>query len=135
MGKADNNCKFRAAEPKVPILITNVHKDTSKSDITEYIREKTKDNISLDQIVMKNKNSNHNAYKFYVCKNKVNMFLDEKLWPSGVIFRRFITSSYKPTENNDYASTSQAAVSATVDATIATHATTSSNNKAVNGNK
>jgi hypothetical protein len=38
----DSSCKFRAAEQKVPILITNVHTDTSPSDIIDYIHDKTR---------------------------------------------------------------------------------------------
>ncbi|XP_063367591.1 uncharacterized protein LOC134658747 [Cydia amplana] len=94
MGKADIKTNFKAADPKIPIMITNVHKDTSKADIINYIREKTSDVVTLEQIVMKNKNTNYNAYKFYVCQEKVSMFLDESLWPSGIIFRRFITSKH-----------------------------------------
>lgn len=95
-GKAttDINCKFKAAESKIPILITNVHKDTSQTDIIDYIYEKTLESVKLKQIAMKDKNKYHNAYKFYVSKHKLGMFLDESLWPKDIIFRRFVTTKY-----------------------------------------
>lgn len=81
--------KFKAADTKVPIFITNVHKDTTVKDITEYIREKTKENISLERIIMKEE-KDHNAYKFFVSENKLSMFLNDSLWPKGILFRRFM---------------------------------------------
>lgn len=80
---------FRAADRKIPIFITNVHKGTSESDICKYIYGKTCENVILSKIVMK-KQSDHNAYKFFVSASKLQLFLDEKLWPSGIIFRRFV---------------------------------------------
>lgn len=43
---------------------------------------------------MKNKNKYHNAYKLYVSRHKLDMFLDESLWPKNIIFRRFVISKY-----------------------------------------
>ncbi|KAJ2943368.1 hypothetical protein O0L34_g12177 [Tuta absoluta] len=84
------NGRFRAAERKVPILITNVHKDTSESDIVNYIASRTNETVSLQQIQIKNKKKHHNAYKMYVSKFKLGLFLDDKMWPEGIIFRRFV---------------------------------------------
>lgn len=122
----DINCKFKAAESKIPILITNVHKDTSKTDIIGYIHEKTRESVELKQIAMKYNNKYHNAYKFYVSKHKLDMFLDESLWPKNIIFRRFVTTKYN--------FGSDKAVSATnaTNATSATSATVVSP-KAING--
>lgn len=88
---------FRAADRKVPIFITNVHKGTSESNICKYIYNKTSENVSLEKIVMK-KQSDHDAYKFFVSASKLQIFMDEKLWPSGIIFRRFVhfTKKYSP---------------------------------------
>lgn len=36
----------------------------------------------------------YKAYKFFVMETKLSLFLDEKLWPQGVIFRRFV--HFKP---------------------------------------
>ncbi|VVC90618.1 unnamed protein product [Leptidea sinapis] len=36
--------KFRTVERKIPLFITNVHKDTAESDIINYIKNKTNEN-------------------------------------------------------------------------------------------
>ncbi|KAJ2948728.1 hypothetical protein O0L34_g7986 [Tuta absoluta] len=92
MGKAEpaasGNC--RAADSKAPIFITNVSKETKESDIVNYILSKTNQNVTLQKIYIKNKWKDHCAYKMFVSKLKVGLFLDEKLWPEGIIFRRFV---------------------------------------------
>lgn len=80
---------FRAADRKIPIFITNVHKETSESDICKYNYVKTSENVTLYKLVMKNQ-SDHDAYKFFVSASKVQLFLDVKLWPRGIIFRCFV---------------------------------------------
>lgn len=95
--------KFRAADRKVPIFISNVHIDTSEKDITEYILKKTQIPVKLEKIAMKIQDS-HNAYKFFVEESKINMFLDDKLWPRGIIFRRFVHFKYKFTTGGAAAS-------------------------------
>lgn len=86
-----NECdgKFKAAVSKVPIFITNVHKDTMAQDIREYVQSKTNECISPEKISIKNER-NYNAYTFLVSKEKLSMFLDNTLWPKGIIFRRFV---------------------------------------------
>lgn len=46
-GKAESvpNSKFKAAEMKVPLFISNVHTEVLKEDIAEYIYEKTKESV------------------------------------------------------------------------------------------
>ncbi|XP_059058159.1 uncharacterized protein LOC131851654 [Achroia grisella] len=78
--------KFRAADRKIPIFITNVHMGTLKSDISNYIYSKTNETVNLEKITMKRK-SEYDAYKFFVAQSKEQLFLDEKLWPKGIIFR------------------------------------------------
>ncbi|KAJ2937314.1 hypothetical protein O0L34_g19482 [Tuta absoluta] len=92
MGKANpaQNGNFRAAESKVPILITNVHKETKECDIVNYIAASTNERVTLQQIRIKDKWKNHNAYKISVSKFKLALFLDESMWPEGIIFRRFV---------------------------------------------
>ncbi|XP_026738663.1 uncharacterized protein LOC113501674 [Trichoplusia ni] len=80
---------FKAAERKVPIFISNVHKDTMAKDIVSYIQSKTQDVVSLEKINTK-KQKEHNAYKFFVSESKLSLFLDENIWPEGIIFRRFV---------------------------------------------
>lgn len=80
--------KFRAADIKVPVYISNVHLDTQESDIKRYIEDKTKENVSLEKIVMKY-SKGYSSYKLYVSKQKLELFLNDKLWPDGISFRRF----------------------------------------------
>lgn len=57
MGKnvVDTNEKFRAAERKLPIFISNVSRHTSEKDITDYILRKTSVSVLLERINMKKK--------------------------------------------------------------------------------
>ncbi|KAL0896224.1 hypothetical protein ABMA27_012163 [Loxostege sticticalis] len=85
---------FRAAERHIPLFITNVHKNTSESDITRYICKMTKETVKLEKISIR-RECDYKAYKFFVARNKLSMFLDEKIWPQGIIFRRFINFKLK----------------------------------------
>jgi hypothetical protein len=86
--------KFKAAERKVPIFISNVHKDAQDKDIEEYIFSKTQQKVTLERIDIKI-DKGHKAYKFYVFPSTQSMFLDENIWPKGIIFRRFVHFKYK----------------------------------------
>lgn len=86
--------KFRAAERHIPLFITNVHKNTSELDITSYIYKKTQETVKLERISIQ-RECEYNAYKFFVLNSKVSLFLDENLWPKGIIFRRFINFKTK----------------------------------------
>lgn len=83
------NVKFKAADTKVPLFISNVHKDVSEKDIIDYIYGKTKEKVSMVKINMKEL-KDYNAYKIFVTKYKMDIFLDNNLWPEGISFRRFI---------------------------------------------
>ncbi|XP_061715306.1 uncharacterized protein LOC133523647 [Cydia pomonella] len=85
----DLQCNFKAAERKVPVLITNVHRETTENDIIQYIYGQTKDTVSLKEINIQ-KRRDYKAYKMYVSKNKLHMYLNENLWPEDIIFRRFV---------------------------------------------
>lgn len=89
VAESKENEKFKAAETKIPLFISNVHTDVCEQDIIDYIHNKTGETVSLVKIKMKNR-KNYNAYKAYVMKCKLDIFLDEKLWPSGISFRRFV---------------------------------------------
>lgn len=43
----------------------------------------------------------YNAYKLFVTKHKIDTFLDDKLWPSGVSFRRFVHFHMRRRNNDD----------------------------------
>lgn len=89
--------KFRSADRKTPMFITNVDEATLESDIADYIHKKTGENVNLERINIK-RQCEHNAYKFIVSQSKLHMFLNDKLWPEGIIFRRFM--HYRPKRIN-----------------------------------
>lgn len=90
----DRECNFKAAEKKVSVFITNIHNDTTEEDVIRYIYNKTKESVSLEKIFMK-KQKGHKAFRFYVSESKLPMYLDENLWPQGIVFRRFVSFNSK----------------------------------------
>lgn len=95
---SDMDCTFKAADKKVPIFITNVHIDTVQDDIVKYIKSKTEDSVSLQRI-NSTRQKGYVAYKFFVSETKLAMYLDEQLWPRGIIFRRFVNFIDQPSLN------------------------------------
>lgn len=93
-----SDSKFKAADLKVPLFINNVDKGTSPTDIADYIKEKTQVPVSLEKIEMKQQKL-YDAYKIFVPKHKIDLFLEDQMWPEGVTFRRFIDFSYKYRSN------------------------------------
>lgn len=81
--------KFKAASPKIPLFITYVNPGASVSDITAYIKNKTQEDVTLEMIHMK-KDKWYNAYKLYVSKNNLQLFLNDNLWPDGIKFRKYV---------------------------------------------
>lgn len=90
-GKAriDENSKFKPADSKIPLFITNVHKDVSEDDVAEYIFARTEEQVVPIKIKMA-RERNYSAFKIYVRKVNLHIYLDDSLWPMGVSFRRFI---------------------------------------------
>ncbi|XP_063631832.1 uncharacterized protein LOC134803057 [Cydia splendana] len=58
----NTNCKFRAAESRIPLFINNVDRSTSPEDIVDYIREKTNIKVTLVKLAMK-QDKEYDAYK------------------------------------------------------------------------
>lgn len=100
IGKAntESNIKFKAADTKIQLFISNVHKDTTVEDIREYINQKTQDIVTLEIVQMK-RDKGHNSFKLWVSKQKLAMYLDDKLWPEGISFRKFI--NFRPRYKSD----------------------------------
>lgn len=94
----DSEEKFRAADRKIPLFITNVDKNTTEADIAKYIKSKTNEEVGLEKIIIKRK-CEHDAYKLFVSQSKLSLYLDENLWPQGIIFRRFV--HFKPKRSSD----------------------------------
>lgn len=80
---------FKAAERKVPMFISKVHRDTKVCDIEKHIQGKANIPISLQKINTA-KRKDYDAYKFFVPQDKIPFLLDENIWPQGIIFRRFV---------------------------------------------
>lgn len=91
--------KFKAADVKVPLFISNVSKDTSEQDILSYIKGKTNEIVSLKMIKMKS-NKKYNAYKLFVSRSNLNLFLNDEFWPNGITFRRFVHFMYENKRDN-----------------------------------
>ncbi|CAH2101953.1 unnamed protein product [Euphydryas editha] len=83
--------KFKAAEMKIPLLISNVNKQTTEHDICEYIKSKTQEHVDLEKIIMKREKP-YNAFKLFVSKNKLNIYLNDNLWPEECVRRLCKTS-------------------------------------------
>ncbi|XP_063394301.1 uncharacterized protein LOC134679328 [Cydia fagiglandana] len=81
--------KFKAACPKIPLFITYVDPATSPSDIAQYIKNKTQEDVTLEMIQMR-KEKWYKAYKLYVNKDKLEVFLSDNLWPDGIKFRKYV---------------------------------------------
>lgn len=101
-GKAttDVSEKFKAADVKIPLFISNVNKEVAVDDICKYIKNKTTEIVSLEKITMKREKP-YNAFKVLVNKNKLDVFLDDQIWPDGVTFRRFIHFKNRREDKNN----------------------------------
>lgn len=82
-------CNFKAAPTKVPLFIYNIDKEVSALDITHYLQNKTQMVVDVEEVSVR-KDKNYAAYKIFVPKHKLPVFLDSNLWPVGVAFRRFV---------------------------------------------
>lgn len=98
-GAEYSDLSFKAVENKVPILITNVHKETSEKDIIKYIYRKTQEDVFLTKLSSRVE-KRHNAYKLYVPSYKLRIFLDDTMWPKGIVFRRFVNFRKKFTNRD-----------------------------------
>lgn len=85
---------FKAAETKIPLFISNVDKGSTEQDICNYIKQKTSETVTLEKVKMKIKKP-YSAYKIFVTKHKLDMYLNDELWPDGIQFRRFVHVKYR----------------------------------------
>lgn len=81
--KVISSDRFKPADIKIPLFISNVHRDTLESDIVRFIFSKTQENVLLQKIQMKTKRD-YNAYKMMVARHKLDLFLKDEVWPEGV---------------------------------------------------
>lgn len=81
---------FKAAERKMSLYISRVHKETTYSDIEAFIKHKTGLDVQVCKI--NNVNNEFNAYKVIVPLNSVDLFLNDngdRFWPADIVFRKF----------------------------------------------
>lgn len=86
--------KFKAAVSKIPIYIYNVAKEVSISDILNYIKNKSKICVNVEQMSMKI-DKNYNAFKIFVPRHSTEVFLTSDFWPQGIAYRRFFQFAQK----------------------------------------
>jgi hypothetical protein len=92
VNSSDNN--FKAADTRTPIYIYNVSTETTEGDIINYIQIKTSIKVEILKWKMKS-HKNYSAFKIFVPKEKIDIFLCDTFWPQGVSFRRFFTFRQK----------------------------------------
>lgn len=90
-GKAvvESNNNFKAADIRIPLYIYNIAKDVTIGDIHSYIKNKTEVSVELEKMNMKTTRE-YDAYKVFVPKSKIEVFLQDEFWPEGVVYRRFV---------------------------------------------
>lgn len=88
--------KFKAADIKTPIYIYEVAKEVSSKDISEYVKNKSGLNVVVIQMKMKVEKE-YNAFKIFVPKHKLSLFLSDDFWPENVAYRRFIDFRHRNT--------------------------------------
>jgi hypothetical protein len=87
--KIDPNCKFKAADIRLPLFVYNVDKNVSSHDIEDYVEARTRLKVKADRVEVKAE-KNYIAYKILVPNYKMSAFLDDNMWPEEISFRRFI---------------------------------------------
>ncbi|KAJ2937235.1 hypothetical protein O0L34_g19428 [Tuta absoluta] len=81
--------QFKAADIRIPLFISNVNKEVEPQGICEYIESKAQVNVDVEKINMKYSRP-YSAYKIFVPKHKLEMFLNDEFWPDGVKFQQFV---------------------------------------------
>jgi hypothetical protein len=68
-GKAltESGVKFKAANVKIPLFISNVSKDCSEQDVNDYINNKTGEVVTFEKLNVREDRA-YNAFKVFVSK-------------------------------------------------------------------
>lgn len=96
-GKAvsDTGSHFKAADIRIPLFISNVNKEVSAQNICDYIESKAQVTVSVEKINMKHDRP-YNAFKIFVPKHRIEIFLNDNFWPDGVTFREYVHFHRRP---------------------------------------
>lgn len=100
--KLEPNSHFKAADITIPIYIYNVAKGVSVCDIASYIETKANVSVKLEKMEMKMEKE-YDAYKIFIPKRKIEVFMNDSFWPEGISFRRFINFGHKKTDRTSAA--------------------------------
>lgn len=85
--------KFKAADIRTPIYIYGVAKTVSVEDILSYVENKSGLNVAVIQMKMKLLKE-YSAFKIFVPKHKLDIFMNDEFWPAGIAYRRFYDFSH-----------------------------------------
>ena len=92
---------FKSADVKIPLYISNVDKSTNIQDISEYIKGKTQEKVTVEKISMKLEKP-YCSYKVFVSRSKLDLYLNNNIWPEGIMFRRFVEYKKRQGDSNWY---------------------------------
>lgn len=79
---------LRPAIPATYIYVSRLHYTTKVSDVVEYLEKKTKIRLQAEKLVSRNA-VNFSSFAVRVPTERLSTFLNEELWPKGVVFRKF----------------------------------------------
>ncbi|XP_050555627.1 uncharacterized protein LOC118266829 [Spodoptera frugiperda] len=82
------NIPIRVAQPNTPVYISRLHYTTKVEDIVEYVCQKTKYRLRVQQLESR-RNVYFNSFVVRVPTCFLHNVLAEDFWPQGVVFRRF----------------------------------------------
>lgn len=87
-GTLQSSSKLQAAETYGYIYISRIKKQTTESDIMDYIKEMQEECQAIE-LLKQSKETNFNSFKITVCTSKLSKFLQNDFWPENVVFRRY----------------------------------------------
>lgn len=82
------NHLLRPAIPVTYVYVSRLHYSTKPEDIVKYLETKTNRVVTVERLVSRNK-VNFNSFVVRVPTEQVGTYLNEELWPRGVVFRKY----------------------------------------------
>lgn len=79
---------LKAADPEVPLFLSNVNKDAKPDDVVNHVKNKTGESVLVQKINMKNMKK-YDACKIMVSRHIINQILKDGFWPDGITCKRF----------------------------------------------
>lgn len=98
-GKGSTNINnLKAAEKKIEMYITRLHKDTTVNDITEFLKKKFPE-VRCEQGQSKFPEC-YSSFKITINENNYNSFMNPDLWPSGIYINKFFRKRNTTSHSN-----------------------------------